>query len=174
MLRIGMDEVVIEEVVELVEDYFEDWDSVVEAIEDYAEERKESGIFDKGKTWLMITLIATLLGITTSEVLANPNENVEKLVKLYQQDISGIEDAYAVISVKTYQGNPYYFVAFDKKITDLETKKALAKAKLKLQHAIENPVFVSETQLGLAFAEDVQDADVLRTGLEGELKRFKL
>ena len=168
MLKISMNDVVIEEIVDLKEDYFEDWDVVIEAIEEYAETTKEAKIFDKAKTWLMITLIATLLGITTSEVLANPNENIEKLVKLYQQDIQGIEDVYAVISVKTHQGNPYYFVALDTRSSNkpLEIRKQLAGAKVKLQHGVENPVFVSVTNLGLAYAENERDADILRKYLQ--------
>ena len=169
-----MDDAIIEEIIELKEDYFEDWNTVVEAIEDYSEDVKEAGIFDKGKTWLMITLIAALLGITTSEVLANPNENVKKLVTLYQRDIQGVDDVYVAISSRIYEGNTYYFVAFDakgiSKILDKDKRKQLAKSKVKLQHGIENPVFVSETNLGFAYAENERDADILRAYLQ-EVKK---
>lgn len=51
------------------------WDNVTKAIEEYKQEKqgfKTAGIFDKAKTWLMITLIAAMLGTTAQNVMAGP------------------------------------------------------------------------------------------------------
>lgn len=116
MLKIGMDDAVIEEVAELVEDYFGDWESAIEAIEDYSDEQKEAGIFDKGKTWLIITLIATLLGITTGEVLANPQQAIHKVKTQINTKITPYTDYDRRIFILTFDPG-----------LDSETKRALGK-----------------------------------------------
>lgn len=46
------------------------WGNVVKAIEEYKQEGKSAGVFDKAKVWLMITLMAALLGTSAQDVLA--------------------------------------------------------------------------------------------------------
>ena len=107
---------------------------------------KDAGIVDKAKVWLMITLIASLLGATASEVLADPITMVNRTITTVEGDVTRVKTEGQIDKIDRYEDKlVFHFYS----PIDSQTKKNLVESYLKVQKVmkrIHNFGFIDEGQ----------------------------
>lgn len=113
---------------------------------------KDAGIIDKAKVWLIITLIATLLGTTASEVLADPITMVNRTITTVEGDVTRIKTEGKIDKIDRYEDKMVFHFYSP---ADSQTKRNLAESYLKYQKAmrlINNFNFIDEGQGNITYS----------------------